>query len=664
MRKVESFYKSYIELCVWLLVFAIGVRFFETILLNRVNHDFFLSLLWNTTGLCYDISLYLRISLCILLVFIIVSFINEKITRITIRILQSLMLLFSLICILFFTTSDFLLDKAVFSYSLKEMIGIIQASSKSPVWVYIVVIVLPALYFYLSGRRIKINKIMLILFAMITLFSFFIFNNLPIDTNQYHVKANKEYFFWNSVFKKQIPAFTENGDEILKAIKEFRSYFPEHQFAEPEFPFLYQAICKDVLSPFFNLKPEPPNLVFIIIEGLNYELVNTDCQLMPFLNSLSEKSLTWDYCLSTSARTYGVLPALFGASPLGEKGFMDLCPNNPEYHSFPRILNQNKYTNHFFYGGWIGFDNMNHFSEKNDMTYLKGNDWDQDIVSEKVETFWGYYDHLTYMQALKKLNQVKSSPRMDLYLSITTHDPFEYPNRSHFQNIVKNKVNNNKTLSEKDKKEIFNFINLYGCFAYSDWAIQQLMEGYKKRDDFDNTIFVITGDHSVFTKQLGGYANLHVPLIIYSPILKSARKMKGVVSHRDITPTFLSMLQHNYNIEIPAKATWLNIALDTSLTFNANTFAPLQVIDHTISGMIYKNYLLSEGILEELTDGAPRKVNDSNILQQMSRLQSLYQSLDLYVLNNNALIKNNYAHKNKSAKAVINIEDSIAHILY
>ncbi|MCL1850195.1 MAG: sulfatase-like hydrolase/transferase [Bacteroidetes bacterium] len=187
-----------------------------------------------------------------------------------------------------------------------------------------------------------------------------------------------------------------------------------------------------------------------------------------------------------------------------------------------------------------------------------------------------------------------------------------------------------------------------------------MIEGYKKRNDFDNTIFIITGDHHVTARQFGGYYNYHVPLIIYSPMLKSGRNMKGVVSQRDITPTFLSLLQYNYNIETPDEVTWLNSALDTSLTFSAHTFSPLQLIDHSIGGMLYKNYLLCEGILEEFTDGKLHKIDDPKVLQYMNRLLSLYRFLDSYAFNNYALIKNNNAYRYNSATQIIDIEDPIA----
>ena len=665
LLKTIYFFKSYIELCLWLLAFAVGVRFFEVILLNQLSYNFTSNVVGNLTGLCYDISLYLSAGSWMLVAFVAVCFINEKAARITVRIILSLMLLLSLICVLFFANSGFLLDKVVFSYSIKDLLEIVQTSNQSPLGYYFIMITLPVAFFFISGLRIKINSKLLVVFIVLTISSFFIFKEIPLHSDQYLVKINKGHFFASSVFNKQNLPFKGNEEvlkseeDILKAVEEFRSYFPDHPFAEVEYPFLYEAHYKDVLSPFFNLKTEPPNFVFIIVEGLGYEFLNNDYQLMPFLDSLSKKSLSWAHCLSVSARTFGVYPALFGAAPLGNQGLMYQCPNNPEYHSLLRILHQNNYTHHFFYGGSINFDNVRHFCDQNNMIYLKPDDWEQEVKDESTGIQSVYEDHIVYLQALRKLNKMHKTPRVDVYLSYYTHVPFKYPNSAHFQNRVKNKVVQNKTLSNKEKKEILGSLDIYGSFAYSDWALQQLMEGYQKREDFDNTIFIITGDHSVVSKQFGGHYNYHVPLIIYSPMLKTAKNMKGVVSHRDITPTILALLQHNFNIEIPKEAAWLNTELDTSSTFNASTFSPLQLIDHTIGGVLYKNYLLCEGILEELTHGVPRKINNPSILQQMNRLLYLYRSLDSYIFHNDALIKNDYSYKYRTANTIVDIDDPI-----
>ena len=661
LSKTLTSCKSYIELCIWLLAFAIGIRFFETILLSQINHEFFLSLKLNLIGLCFDIALFLRVSVWIIVPFIAICFINEKVARTFLRIFLSLMLFLSLICVLFFITSGFLLDKVVFTYSIKENLHIIQTSSKSPVWVYFVVVALPVLFYYFSGKRVKINKLLLCTFAVIFLSSFFVLRELPFYEHQYHEKTNKTHFF----LKSTLSIFNTNNADIndknyAKIVKEFRDFFPELQFSEDEFPFLHQAVNKDVLSPFFNLKSEPPHLVFIIVEGLGYEFFKNDYQLMPFLDSLSKKSLNWENCFSVAARTYGVLPGLFGASPLGEEGFLYQCPNNPEYHSLLKILHQHNYTHHFFYGGSMNFDNMKYFCNQNNMAYLKPTDWEQDIKDASIKIPWGFEDHLVYLQGLRKLKEVHATPRVDVYLSYFTHNPFKYPNQQYYQNLVKNKVPQSKTLSDQEKKESLNSIHIYGSYPYADWALQQLFEGYKKRNDFENTIFIITGDHHVTAKQFGGYYNYHVPLIIYSPMLKTTRSMKGVVTHRDITPTFLSLFQNNYNMETPKEVAWLNTALDTSITFNANTFSPLQLINHSIGGVLYKNYLLCEGILEEFTDGALHKTNNPIVLRQMNRLLNLYRYLDLYVFKNDALIRNDNAYKYSRGNEIISIEDTIA----
>jgi len=78
LSKTITFCKSYIELSIWLLVFAVGIRFFETILLSRINHVFVSNVDWNLTGLCYDIALYLRISVWILIVFVAACFLSDS----------------------------------------------------------------------------------------------------------------------------------------------------------------------------------------------------------------------------------------------------------------------------------------------------------------------------------------------------------------------------------------------------------------------------------------------------------------------------------------------------------------------------------------------------------------------------------------------------------
>ena len=63
----------------------------------------------------------------------------------------------------------------------------------------------------------------------------------------------------------------------------------------------------------------------------------------------------------------------------------------------------------------------------------------------------------------------------------------------------------------------------------------------------------------------------HVPLVIYSPLLKKGKKFSSVVSHFDITPSLLSFLQHNYDIKQPSVSAWIGHGL--VLKLRSGTFS-------------------------------------------------------------------------------------------
>jgi len=76
--------------------------------------------------------------------------------------------------------------------------------------------------------------------------------------------------------------------------------------------------------------------------------------------------------------------------------------------------------------------------------------------------------------------------------------------------------------------------------------------------------------------------------------------------------------------------------------------------------MLYKNYLLSENIVEEMTENGPRVIKDQDILTQMTQMLTLYKSIERNILYNNALIRNNDFRKRKQAEMIIFLEDSIS----
>jgi uncharacterized sulfatase len=93
----------------------------------------------------------------------------------------------------------------------------------------------------------------------------------------------------------------------------------------------------------------------------------------------------------------------------------------------------------------------------------------------------------------------------------------------------------------------------------------------------------------------------HVPLVIYSPLLKKAETFSSIVTHYDVTPSLLAMFKNRINLSLPSVTSWIGHGLDANLSFrnlNAyplkrNTGELMDYIsgDHFISGStLYRVY--------------------------------------------------------------------------
>src|SRR5690606_30188967 len=131
-------------------------------------------------------------------------------------------------------------------------------------------------------------------------------------------------------------------------------------------------------------------------------------------------------------------------------------------------------------------------------------------------------------------------------------------------------------------------------------------EEYAKRDDFNNTIFIITGDHAMpeipFQEKINRY---HVPLVIYSPLLKAPKSFKYYISHFDIAPSILAFYKQNYRLKTPDQVTWLGNGLHaTNQTGYPMMQSKSQLIDyvyrdhHLVDGTLFK---FNEQLSEELS---------------------------------------------------------------
>ena len=529
-----------------------------------------------------DVFTGLVIGLIFFPIYLFLKLVKSSLGIIVIRILFSIIVLMQLGLIGYSLTTHINLGADLLGYSLSDMYTTVTASLSISFITFLPFIILPLFYFGLIklfhsfGHKLNSKILLLILLVFGSL-------NLIIAGSSKPTAQNKINFLLSDIIRaKNEKALASQGNIT------FKKEYPLEEASENS---------KDVLAPFFDIKNEKPNIVFIIVEGLGRDFTDNGeySGFTPYLDSLTKKSLYWKNFVSNAGRTFGALPSLMGSLPFGENGFMEINPI-PKHNSLISILKSNGYAANYYCGDESSFDRKSNFLEYNGIDKIIDiNKFGPGYVMTKANSggfSWGYPDAEIYRKTLSELKDTKQ-PRLDIIMTLTNHEPFDFPSKKEYLTKVEQMLNT-KSSSEKDKLKEYK--DIFACLLYTDNSIQNFMEAYSKRADYNNTIFIITGDHRLIpVPQKDNLSRFHVPLYIYSPMLKKTAIFKSISAHSDVTPSLVSFLTNNYKFNKIEKTTWLAKGLDTARTFrNVNTI-PLMRYKGSINDYIYKEYFYSDG---------------------------------------------------------------------
>lgn len=292
--------------------------------------------------------------------------------------------------------------------------------------------------------------------------------------------------------------------------------------------------------PADTLKPEAaarPNVVLIFMESMSAHLLKSfgaTQNLTPYLDSLYHRSLSFSHFYSSGIHTnHGMYSTLYSFPVIMKRNAMKGSVI-PVYSGLPTVLKENGYRNLFFMTHESQYDNMNAFFRTNgfDEIYAQEN-----YPPEKIANHFGVQDDFLYQYALPILGERAASrqPFFCVLLSISNHPPYVIPD--YFT-----------PRSTKREDQIV---------EYADWSIRRFMTEAEKQPWFDNTLFVLVGDHGklVGTPECEMPQSYnHVPLIIYGKHIAPEVKdcMGGQI---DIAPTLLGLLgigytQNNFGIDL------------------------------------------------------------------------------------------------------------------
>lgn len=554
-------------------------------------------------------------------------------------------LLLQVILVIYAFFSGKPLDKEIFMRPFKEIYTTVD-SYGNVLFFIIVGILLVWLFSWLSVKLAREAGRNLRIFAMscgaVLLMSvFMIYHPYRLygrNTQDNRFIINRAlYFIYEDINYNHSQTLKHETDPVN--LKEFISEFPGWQTVDTLFPFLRYDNTPDVLSPFFLTGKNKPDIVIIICESLGRGISGPEAwsgSFTPFLDSLAAHSLYWENCVSSAMRSFGILPALLGSLPNGNTGFQ--FGEMPAHQSLVSLLRYNGYATNMFYAGYYEFDNARLFMERQGTDHLAPmyEEYKASGYREKFANDWGYADGLMFRKSLGWLSSEGTSPRLDIYVTLSAHNDLDIPGKDKY--IDSAQAINDRLDTERRIKNN-NVIGHLASFVYADDALRQFFKTYSTLPGFDNTIFIITGDHYIPNFGIASRLSLyHVPLVIWSPLLREAAKFESLVSVTDVTPSLWSMLSSVYNLNKPDYVSWITGGLDTAVNFRSGKKILLMQDNRDSREFIYNDYFFTYDSVYTINDKLRLDPAPAGIRDQVTAKYRLFSSAGSYVYNRNRLI--------------------------
>lgn len=277
-----------------------------------------------------------------------------------------------------------------------------------------------------------------------------------------------------------------------------------------------------------NLLPDSTNVVILVLEGFGKEFVGAcgaEVSYTPFLDSLMNESLRYTYGFANGKKSVEAIPAIIASIPsLMDESYIASPYGDNAINSIPGMLKPNGYSSAFFHGASNGsmrfdaFASIAHFDH-----YFGRKEYGND---EHFDGTWGIYDSHFNPWTAKKISELPE-PFCALLFTLSSHHPYRIPEE--FKGKIKH----------GDQP-------ICGALSYADLSLRYFFETAKKQPWFNNTVFIITADHTpgsqtpLFSERTHMY---RIPIGIYHPGgLIQKKEEKKIAQQLDIFPTVLDLL--------------------------------------------------------------------------------------------------------------------------
>ena len=301
-----------------------------------------------------------------------------------------------------------------------------------------------------------------------------------------------------------------------------------------QFSYYDNEYLNDIYKPIIlnsNQVINNQNIVILIMESFSKEFMSFNTNAIsytPFIDSLMKHSLVFNNAFSNGLKSIEALPAITASIPtLMNNPFITSEFAQNKFMSIASLLNAEGYSTSFFHGGIKGTMGFNSYCIKAGYkSYIGMEEYNN---KKDFDNSWGIYDEPFLKFTANKLKNTKK-PFFTTIFTLSSHPPYTLPIE-----YIKNK--------KIDK------LNIQETIKYTDYSLSKFFNRIKNEDWFENTIFIITSDHTTPVSYDSKYNNLigrySIPLIIYKPDNSLKGENNNIIQQIDIMPTVLELLNYN-----------------------------------------------------------------------------------------------------------------------
>ena len=274
------------------------------------------------------------------------------------------------------------------------------------------------------------------------------------------------------------------------------------------------------------------NVVIILVESLSTEYVgaaNPFKGYTPVLDGLAKESFFYKYNFANARRSIEGLPAVIcGLPAIMSEPIITSDFSNNRFECLPNILGHRGYSTYFLHGAHNGSMHFDTFSRIAGFENFIGlNEYPKENPGD-LDEYWGVLDEPMLQHAIRIMDEAPKPALVGVF-TLSSHHPYFIPPQ-HRGKFPKGPL------------------EIHESMGYTDYAIGEFFKSARTKPWFNQTIFVITGDHTqkFHHKEYGNLLGYYrVPLFIYAPGLKGLEfkfDPNRITQHIDVVPSLLDLL--------------------------------------------------------------------------------------------------------------------------